>query len=65
MKAGELAVAQEDCCSNIPIALIDRIVSAIVTWDGAKTHRQQRSGKTTIRLEEPKLNTTSWPPGPV
>ena len=50
---------------NIPIALIDKIVREIVTLVGAKTHRQQRSGKTTIGLEESKLNTTNWQPGPV
>ena len=51
--------------SNAFIELGDRIVSAIVTSDGAKTHRQQRSDKTSIRLEESKLNTTNWQPGPV
>ena len=47
------------------MSFVDRIVSGIVTLDGAKNHRQQPSGKTTICLEEPKLNTTNWQPGTV
>jgi hypothetical protein len=47
------------------ITLINKTASGIVTLDGAKTHRQQHSGKTIIRLEESKLNTTNWQPGPV
>jgi len=50
---------------KIPMTLITKPASGIVTFDGAKTHRQQRSGKTIIGLEESKLNTTDWQPGPV
>jgi hypothetical protein len=32
IKAVELAVSQEGCCRNIPIALIDRVVSAIACF---------------------------------
>jgi hypothetical protein len=65
MKREKLALCQKDCWRNIAIALIDKIVREIVTLVGAKTHRQQRSGKTTIGLEESKLNTTNWQPDPV
>src|ERR1039458_5947767 len=51
--------------TSLFIELIDKIVREIVTLVGAKTHRQQRSGKTTIGLEESKLNTTNGRPGPV
>jgi hypothetical protein len=64
MAVMDLAASQRGCWRKIAITLIDMIVSGIVTLDGAKNHRQQPSGKTTICLEEPKLNTTSWQPGP-